>query len=122
MFAAGENAGRMRDATKYVATRTLNDLRWENSVRITGDIPTEIARLKTQEGPLLQVHGSWQLIQTLLAHNLIDEYRLWVFPVVVGSGKRLFGSATGPKNLVLVKTRSTPNGAVMCVYRRAPNA
>ena len=85
-------------------------------------MPAEIARLKTQDGLLLQVHGSWQLIQTLLAHDLVDEFRLWVFPVVVGSGKRLFGPDAPPRDLALVKTKSTANGALMCIYRRASSA
>ncbi len=119
LFAASSNAEQMKDATKFVATSTLSELEWENSVRIAGDIAAEVSRLKAQDGPLLQVHGSWQLIQTLLAHDLIDEFRLWIFPVVVGSGKRLFGQDTVPTGLTLMKTRATSNGAVMCIYRRA---
>ena len=103
LFAASSNAEQMKTATKYVATSTVSELKWENSVAITGDIPSEVSRLKTQDGPLLQVHGSWQLIQTLLAHDLIDEFRLWIFPVVVGSGKRLFAQNTRPKDLALVR-------------------
>ncbi len=118
LFASSPNADRMRNATKFVATSTLSELKWENSVRITGDVAAEVARLKSQEGPLLQVHGSWQLIQTLLAHELIDEFRLWIFPVVVGSGKRLFGQNAVPTGLTLVKTRATSTGVVMCIYRR----
>ena len=119
LFAASSNAEQMKNATKFVATSTLRELEWENSVRIAGDIAAEVSRLKAQDGPLLQVHGSWQLIQTLLAHDLIDEFRLWIFPVVVGSGKRLFGRDTVPTGLTLMKTRATSNGAVMCIYRRA---
>ena len=78
-----------------------------------------VARLKSQEGPLLQVHGSWQLAQTLIAHDLVDEFRLWVFPVVVGPGKRLFEDAPSKRGLDLVRTRTTPGGAVMSIYRRA---
>ena len=86
-------AGILNKATKYVATKTLKDLKWKNSIPIAGNIAEEVAQLKEQNGPLLQVHGSWQLIQVLLASDLIDEFRLWTFPVVVGSGKRLFGHA-----------------------------
>ena len=107
LFAASSNAEQMKNATKFVATSTLRELEWENSVRIAGDIAAEVSRLKAQDGPLLQVHGSWQLIQTLLAHDLIDEFRLWIFPVVVGSGKRLFGRDTVPTGLTLMKTRAT---------------
>ena len=87
------------------------------SFGITGDIAAEVSRLKGQEGPLLQVHGSWQLIQTLLAHGLVDEFRLWTFPVVVGSGKRLFGQDSAPIGLILIKTEPCPSGAVMNIYR-----
>lgn len=120
LFAAGPKAGKMQDATKFVVTSTLGELAWKNSVRITGDVAVEITRLKAQDGPLLQVHGSWQLIQTLLEHDLIDEFRLWIFPVVIGSGKRLFGHDAVPKNLTLTKTATTSNGVVMCLYERAP--
>lgn len=112
-------ADMLNNATKYVASSTLSHLEWKNSVRITGDIAGEVTRLKEQEGPLLQVHGSWHLIQTLLSHNLIDEFRLWTFPIVVGSGKRLFGHDTVPTGLKLVKTKTTLNGVVMSIYRRA---
>ena len=90
-----------------------------NSTRITGDIPGEVSRLKEQDGPLLQVHGSCQLIQTLLAHELIDEFRLWIFPVVVGPGKRLFGQGIVPTDLELEKSNTTSNGVIMSIYRRS---
>ena len=80
----------MNNATKFVATSTLTNLAWKNSVPLTGDVAAEVSRLKSQDGPLLQVHGSGQLIQTLFSHELVDEFRLWTFPVIVGSGKRLF--------------------------------
>ena len=118
---AGNDAhsNKLNDATKFVATSTLNKLEWKNSVPITGDIAEEVSRLKDQDGPLLQVHGSWQLIQTLLSHGLIDEFRLWIFPVVVGSGKRLFGQGTIPTGLTLLKTDTCSTGAMMSIYRRA---
>ncbi len=78
------------DATKYVASRNRPTLEWSNSILIEGDAADGLAALKKEDGPELQVHGSANLIQTLLRNNLIDEYRLWVFPVVIGSGKRLF--------------------------------
>lgn len=111
-------ANKLNSATKYVATSTLSKLEWKNSMRITGDIAGEVSRLKNQDGPLLQVHGSWQLIQTLLSHELIDEFRLWTFPLVVGPGKRLFGQGTAPTGLTLVKTKTTSNGVMMSIYRR----
>ena len=112
------HADKLNNATKYVATSTLSKLEWKNSIRITGDIASEVSRLKDQDGPLLQVHGSWQLIQTLLSHGLIDEFRLWTFPIVVGSGKRLFGQDTIPTDLALVKAETTSNGVIMSIYRR----
>ena len=107
----------LHEATKYVVTSTPDRLHWKNSVPITGGVPAEVARLKAQDGPLLQVHGSWQLVQTLLAHELVDEIRLWTFPVVVGSGKRLFGAEIGPSTLTLAKTEACPSGAIMTIYR-----
>ncbi len=111
-------ANRLNNATKYVVTSTLNTLEWKNSKRITGDIVAKISRLKTQDGPLLQVHGSCELIQSLFSHQLIDEFRLWTFPRVVGPGKRLFGQNSIPTNLTLVKKNTTSNGVVMGIYRR----
>lgn len=109
----------MNAATKYVATNTLTKLDWENSILVSGDIPSEIARLKAQEGPLIQIHGSGALIQTLLAAKLVDELRLWTFPVIVGAGKRLFASDSMPQKLQLRKTAACANGAVMGIYRCA---
>ena len=93
-------AARLNGGRKYVATRSsAHPLPWPESTRITGDVAAEVARLKAEDGPLIQVHGSVELIQTLLEHELIDEYRLWTFPVVVGSGKRLFGEGCGPRGI-----------------------
>jgi dihydrofolate reductase len=86
---------------------------------IEGDVPTGVARLKEQEGPELQVHGSSDLIQTLLAHDLVDELRLLIFPVVLGKGKRLFGDGTVPAAFEVVSTKTSTTGVVMATYRRA---
>ena len=96
----------------------LKDLDWNKSIPVTGDVARGVAKLKAEEGPLLQVHGSWQLIQTLLANDLIDEFRLWTFPVVVGRGKRLFSQNAVGHGLTLVKSGATSNGVVMGIYRR----
>lgn len=112
------DANLLNEATKYVATNSLKDLDWNNSIPITGDAAAGVAQLKAQDGPLLQVHGSWQLIQTLLTNDLIDEFRLWTFPLVVGSGKCLFGDSPVRYELKLVKTRATSNGVLMGIYRR----
>jgi dihydrofolate reductase len=106
----------LNDATKYVASRTLRSLDWSNSVLIEGDVSEGIATLKQQEGPELQVHGSANLIQTLLRKNLIDEYRLWTFPVVVGPGKRLFSDGTIPAGLKLVDSKVSTTGVVIATY------
>ena len=111
-------ADMMNAARKYVVTSTLTDLTWQNSVAISGDIEGVVSRLKNEDGPLLQIHGSWELIQALLSFDLIDEFRLWTFPVAVGSGKRLFAQNGRPAQLALVKSQACKNGAVMSIYRR----
>ena len=108
----------LRSSKKFVVTTSTEELKWNNSFRVSGDLPAEIAKLKSDRGPLLQVHGSWQLIQLLLAHDLVDEYRLWVFPITLGSGKRLFAENAPPKRLKLANAQPTGNGVVMTVYRR----
>ena len=108
----------MNAFTKYVATSRPDTLSWMNSVAVTGDVPAELARLKQEDGPLLQVHGSWQLVQTLLAHDLIDELRLWTFPVVAGGGKRLFSDGAISAEFSLIKSANTENGVVMGLYER----
>ena len=121
LFAAHQPASGtpLSDAKKYVVTSNPAGLAWQNSVPLTGDVPAEVARLKQEDGPLLQVHGSWELIQTLLDHHLVDEFRLWTFPVVVGAGKRLFAEGFAAEHLDLTRTDVTGNGVVMGIYRRA---
>jgi dihydrofolate reductase len=118
---APEEAGAkpLNDATKYVASRSRPNLAWEPSVLIEGDAAEGIAKLKTEDGPELQVHGSGNLIQTLLRHNLADEYRLWIFPVTVGSGKRLFADGTIPAALKLVDSTISTTGVVIGTYEPA---
>ena len=106
----------LNDATKYVASRSHPTLSWSNSVLIEGDAADGIAALKEQDGPELQVHGSGNLIQTLMRHDLVDQYRLWVFPVVIGSGKRLFADGTIPSALRLVDSKVSTTGVVMGTY------
>lgn len=109
----------LNQATKYVATNSLVDLEWENSIAIRGDILSEVTRLKAEEGPVIQIHGSGALIQTLLAADLIDEIRLWTFPVILGSGRRLFGCGASPRSFQLKKTEACSNGTIMTIYRRS---
>jgi dihydrofolate reductase len=115
---APEEAGAkpLNDATKFVASRTLRSLDWSNSVLIEGDAAEGIAALKQGSGPELQVHGSGNLIQTLLRNSLVDEYRVWTFPVVVGSGKRLFSDGAIPIGLKLIDSKVSSTGVVMAKY------
>ena len=106
-------------ATKYVVTRSLGKLGWKNSQQIGGDVVDEVRRLKASDGPALHVWGSSKLLQTLIAADLVDEYRLWVFPLVLGEGKRLFENGVPPRGLTLVKTRSTPSGVLINTYHPA---
>jgi dihydrofolate reductase len=109
----------LNDATKYVASRSQLKLEWRNSVLIEGDAAEGIAALKREEGPELQVHGSGNLIQTLLRHNLVDQYHLWVFPLVIGSGKRLFSEGTIPSGLKLLDSKVSTTGVVIGTYEPA---
>lgn len=109
----------LNDATKYVASRSRPTLDWRNSVLIEGDAADGVAALKQEDGPELQVHGSGNLIQTLLGKNLVDEFRLWVFPVLLGSGKRLFSAGTIPAGLKLVDTKVSTTGVVIGTYEPA---
>ena len=103
-------------AKKYVASRTLTVLRWNNSTLLHGDVVTAIIALKAQPGPDLQMIGSGNLIHTLQAASLIDEYNVWTFPVVLGRGKRLFGETAKPSALRLVRSQVSTTGVVMSTY------
>lgn len=108
----------LNNATKYVASRTLKNVSWKNSQLIKGDVAQEVATLKRQDGPEIQVHGSANLIQTLLKHDLIDEFRLWVFPLVLGIGKRLFDGGTIPASLRLLDSKTSSTGVIMARFER----
>ncbi|MDX1439488.1 MAG: dihydrofolate reductase family protein [Rubricoccaceae bacterium] len=101
---------------KYVASRTLSTLGWNNSILLDGDVVSALNDLKAQPGPDLQIIGSGNLIQTLQAASLIDEYNVWTFPVVLGRGKRLFTDATRPSALRLVRSQVSKTGVVMSTY------
>jgi dihydrofolate reductase len=115
----GPIADHLNRTPKHVASRTRDRLEWSNSTLITGDVADYVADLKRQDGPEIQVHGSPGLLQTLLDHDLIDEFRLWIFPVVLGSGKRLFGSGTVPAALELTDHELSKTGVMTMIYRRA---
>lgn len=109
-------AGTLNAAKKYVASRTLTTLGWNNSTLLHGDVVSAIIALKAQPGPDLQIIGSGNLIQTLQAASLIDEYNVWTFPVVLGRGKRLFGETAKPIALRLVRSPVSTTGVVMSTY------
>jgi dihydrofolate reductase len=118
---APEEAGSrvFNEATKYVASRNPLTAEWSNSVLLEGDAGDALAALKAEDGPELQVHGSANLIQTLLRRNLVDQFRLWVFPVVLGSGKRLFGDGAIPAGLRLLNSKVSTTGVVMGTWEPA---
>jgi dihydrofolate reductase len=118
---APEEAGAkpLNDATKYVASRGRPTLSWERSVLLEGDAAEGVAKLRQDDGPELQVHGSANLVQTLIRHGLVDEFRLWVFPVTIGSGKRLFGDGTIPSALRLVDSVTSTTGVTIGAYEPA---
>jgi dihydrofolate reductase len=118
-YSEGPIADQLNGTRKYVASTTLERVEWNNSTLITGDVAEYIAALKSQDGPEIQVHGSPGLIQTLLEHDLIDEFRLWIFPVVIGTGKRFFGEGVIPAALKLVDSRATKTGVTVNTYKPA---
>jgi len=111
-------AQKLNKAKKYVASTTLEGLNWKNSVLIKGDVAEEIKKLKQQDGPELQVHGSANLIQTLLKNDLVDEFRLKIFPVTLGTGKRLFGEGTLPASFKLLGCKVSTSGVIVASYVR----
>ncbi len=114
-----EGAKPLNDATKYVASRSRPALTWERSVLIEGDVAEGVTALKQQDGPELQVHVSGDLVQTLLRAGLVDEWQLLTFPVVLGEGKRLFGSGAVPAALRLVDSSVSGTGVVVSRYAAA---
>ena len=111
-----EGAGPLNQATKHVASRSRPGLEWDRSFLIEGDVTQGVVALKEQDGPELQVHGSGNLVQTLLRAGLVDEWQLLTFPVVLGQGKRLFGDGTVPSALRLVDNSVSTTGVVVSRY------
>lgn len=106
-------------ATKYVASNTLTEHHWEGSVFLSGDIAEKVRELKQQEGPDLQVYGSGVLLQTLMQHDLVDEYWLKIYPITLGNGKRLFQEGTMPAAFSLVESQVSPSGVIIASFKRA---
>ena len=109
----------LNNAKKYVASRTLKTVDWNNSSLIEGDVAEYVAGLKEQSGPEIQVHGSGNLMQTLIKHDLIDEFQVMIFPILLGTGKRLFADGTIPAGLKLVDSKTASTGVVIARYERA---
>jgi dihydrofolate reductase len=109
-------ASMLNNAKKYVASRTLDKVDWKNSTLLKGDVVQEIKKLKAQEGPYLSVQGSSNLIQTLLQNNLIDKFYLWIFPIVIGNGKKLFDQGTVPSSLKLTDSKTSSTGVIIATY------
>src|SRR5688572_13113705 len=118
---AGDNpiAKAFNKAKKYVVTHSLERFDWVNSQPIGGDAVDKIRRLKASDGLELHIWGSGELLQTLIAADLVDEFRIWVFPLVLGQGKRLFENGVPPRGLTLVESRRTPTGVLLSTYRPA---
>jgi dihydrofolate reductase len=113
-----EGAGINR-ATKYVVSNTLTKHEWNKTVFLKGNVADEIKELKQQDGPDLQVHGSVNLIQTLLEHDLVDKFWLKIFPVTLGRGKRLFDKGTIPAAFTLTESKTSPSGVIIASFKRA---
>lgn len=115
-----DESGRgINSATKYVVSHRPVSLDWKTTILIEGDVVGKIENLKQQDGPELQVHGSGNLIQTLLKHDLVDEFWLKTFPVALGTGKRLFAEGTMPRGFSLLESAVSPSGVVVASYGRA---
>jgi dihydrofolate reductase len=112
-------AAGINNAKKYVVSKTLKKLDWRNSELIKGDVVKEVKKLKEQDGPEIQVHGSGNLIQTLLKHDLVDELWLKIFPITLGGGKRLFAEGTIPVGFKLLESEISPRGVIVASYGRA---
>jgi dihydrofolate reductase len=111
-------ADRMNAMPKYVVSSTLQSADWNNSTIVSGNVVEEIKKLKDDVDGVILVAGSAQLVQTLVEHDLVDELRLMVFPVVLGSGKRLFGETTDKKSLELADSKIVGDGVAILTYRR----
>jgi dihydrofolate reductase len=115
----GEFADKFNSMPKFVISSTLEDAAWNNSTILKGDVAEEVAKLKQEQDGDVVVHGSVRLVQTLVERDLVDELRLMVFPVVLGSGKRLFGETSDKKRLRLVDSKVVGDGVLILIYERS---
>jgi dihydrofolate reductase len=113
----GEFADKFNSMPKFVVSSTLDRAQWNNSTVLQGDVVEQVSRLREERDGNVVVHGSARLVQTLIEHDLLDELRLMVFPVVIGSGKRLFGDTTDKKPLQLVDAKTVGEGIAILIYR-----
>jgi dihydrofolate reductase len=118
---SGQLADRLNSLPKYVVSSTLEDPDWNNSTVLTGDVVNEVSKLKQVNGEIV-VYGSFQLLRTLLEHDLVDELRLMIYPVVLGAGERLFGKTSDRKPLRLVDTRTVGDDLAFLTYEPVRNA
>lgn len=114
-------AGPFNKCSKYVVSHDQIDLPWKGSELVTDDVVAKLKELKSGDGPMLQVHGSGNMIQTLLKNDLVDELWLKIFPVTLGKGKRLFAEGTMPAAFELIDSKTSPSGVIFANYRRAGN-
>lgn len=115
----GPIADPFNKAIKYVVSNSSPELTWENSLLIDGDVAAKLKELKQQDGPMLQIHGSGNMIQTLLKNDLVDELWLKIFPITLGKGKRLFAEGTMPAAFELIESKISPSGVIIANYKRA---
>ena len=118
----GEFADKFNSMPKYVVSSTLDEPEWNNSTVLKGDVAQEVGKLRQRQDGDIVVHGSARLVQTLVEHDLVDEVRLMVFPVVLGSGKRLFGETSDKKPLTLSSSKTVGDGVTILVFRPAGTA
>ena len=116
---AGQLADKLNRMPKYVISSTLEEAKWNNSTVLRGDVEKNISKLRQERGGDIVVHGSAQLVQTLIEHDLVDELRLMVFPVVLGTGKRLFGDRSEKKRLRLADSKTVGDGIAILIYELA---
>ncbi len=116
---AGKIAGAFEKATKYVVSTSSPRLSWEKSELIDGEVVAKLKELKKQDGPMLQVQGSSKLIQMLLKNDLVDELWLKIYPVTLGTGKRLFAGGTTPAAFKLIESKTSPTGVIFANYKRS---
>lgn len=112
-----EFADKLNSMPKYVVSSTLKKAAWNNSIVLRGDVVREVSKLRQSLAGDIVVHGSARLVQTLVDHDLVDELRLMIFPIILGSGKRLFGDAGDQKRLQLMDARAVGDGVVILTYR-----